>query len=82
MSRSSRIVCIQVQWNHSDLSGCAPRGGVLAGRCVEKGYIELSRTELGLTLDSRSATLELSALRLGITLGASHTPTESCLIST
>ena len=22
--RSSTIVCIRVQWNHSDLSGCAP----------------------------------------------------------
>ena len=54
---------------------------MLAGRCVEKGYIELSRTELGLTLDSRSATLELSALRLGIALGACHTPTESCVVS-
>ena len=26
-NRSSTIVCIRVQWNHSDLSGCAPRVG-------------------------------------------------------
>ena len=52
---------------------------MLAGRCVEKGYIELSRTELGLTLDSRSATLELSALRLGITLDASHSAADGCV---
>ena len=63
--------------------GCVPLGGVLAGRLLGNvGVGAASRTELGLTLDSRSATLELSALRLGITLGASHTPTESCLIST
>jgi hypothetical protein len=29
---SSSIVCIRVQWNHSALSGCAPR--VLAGRLL------------------------------------------------
>ena len=34
-NRSFRIVCIRVRWNHSNLSGCAPRGGVLAGRLVE-----------------------------------------------
>ena len=50
---------------------------MLAGRCVEKGYIELSRTELGLAFDSRRTTLELSTLRLGITLGASHSAAES-----
>ena len=55
---------------------------MLAGRLLgNRGEIELSRTELGLTLNSRSATLELSALRLGITLGAYHTPTESCVVS-
>ena len=26
-NRSSNIVCIRVQWNHSDLSGRAPRVG-------------------------------------------------------
>ena len=26
-NRSSTIVCIGVQWNHSDLSGCAPKVG-------------------------------------------------------
>jgi hypothetical protein len=26
-NRPLRIVCIRVQWNHSDLSGCAPRVG-------------------------------------------------------
>ena len=30
-NRSFRIVCIRVQWNHSDLSGCAPR----VGDCLE-----------------------------------------------
>jgi len=30
---SSRIVCIRVQWNHSDLSGSDPRV-VLAGRVL------------------------------------------------
>jgi hypothetical protein len=55
---------------------------VLAGRLLgNRGEIELSRTELGLTLNSRSATLELSALRLGITLGASHSAAESCVVS-
>jgi hypothetical protein len=29
--RPSTIVCIQVQWNHSDLSGCAPRVGCWLG---------------------------------------------------
>ena len=54
---------------------------MLAGRLLgNRGEIELSRTELGLTLNSRSATLELSALRLGITLGASHSA-ESCVVS-
>ena len=43
--------------------------------------MQLSRAELGLTLDSRRAALELSTLRLGITLGACHTPTESCAVS-
>ena len=32
---SSTIVCIRVQWNHSDLSECTPKGGVLAGRLLE-----------------------------------------------
>ena len=55
---------------------------MLAGRLLgNRGEIELSRTELGLTLNSRSATLELSALRLGITLGASHSAAESCVVS-
>ena len=30
-NRSSTIVCIGVQWNHSDLSGCAPRVGCWLG---------------------------------------------------
>ena len=51
---------------------------MLAGRLLGKwGWGQLSRTELGLSLYSGRATLELSALRLGITLGACHTPTES-----
>ena len=51
---------------------------MLAGRLLrDGGDIELSRTELGLTLDSRSATQEFGALRLGITLGASHSAAES-----
>ena len=46
MNRLSRIVCIQVQWNHSDLSGCAPRGGVLAGRLLgNRGWVQLSKAE-------------------------------------
>ena len=28
---SSSIVCIRVQWNHSALSGCAPRVGCWLG---------------------------------------------------
>ena len=31
-----RIVCIGVQWNHPDLSGCAPRVG-----CWMGGYWEI-----------------------------------------
>ena len=31
VNRSYTIVCIGVQWNHSDLSGCAPR----VGDCLE-----------------------------------------------
>ena len=27
-NRPPTIVCIRVQWNHSDLSGCTPGGGV------------------------------------------------------
>jgi hypothetical protein len=36
---SSTIVCIWVQWNHSDLTGCAPRA-----RCW-LGGVQLSRAE-------------------------------------
>ena len=55
---------------------------MLAGRLLEtSGLVELFRTELCLTLDLRSETLELSALRLGITLGASHSAAESCVVS-
>jgi len=36
-NRSSRIVCIRVQWNHSDLSGCAPRVGCWLGGYLETG---------------------------------------------
>ena len=46
-NRSSVLVCIGGRWNHSDLSGCAPRV-VLAGRALgERGHIELSKAELG-----------------------------------
>ena len=45
------------------------------------GEGQLSRAELGLALDRRSATLELSTLRLDVTLGAFNTPTESCVVS-
>jgi hypothetical protein len=48
---------------------------------VPLGWGQLSRTELGLTLYSGRATLELSALRLGITMGASHSAAESCVDS-
>jgi hypothetical protein len=55
-----------------------PWGGVLGGRLLGSwGYIELSRTELGLVFDRRSATLEFDALRLSVTLGASHSAAES-----
>ena len=55
---------------------------MLAGRLLgNSGWVQLSKAELGLTLDSRRATLELSALRLGITLGASHSAAESCVAS-
>jgi hypothetical protein len=80
-NRPSTIVCIREQWNHSDLSGSAPRVGRWLGGAWKKGYIELSRTELGLAFDRRSATLEFGALRLSVTLGAFNTPTESCVVS-
>jgi hypothetical protein len=81
LNRSSRIVCMRVQWSHSDLSGCAPGVGCWLGGCWEiVGGVQLSKAELGLTLNSRSATLELSALRLSFTLGTCHTPTESCVV--
>ena len=42
----TRIVCIRVQWNHADLSGCTPRGGVLAGRLLGNvGWVQLSEAE-------------------------------------
>ncbi len=51
---------------------------MLGGRLLGSwGYIELSRTELGLVFDRRSATLEFDALRLSVTLGASHSTAES-----
>ena len=37
-----RIVCIRVQWNHSDLAGCTPGGGVLGGWLLGKwGWVQL-----------------------------------------
>ena len=33
----STIVCIRVQWNHPDLSGCAPRVGCWLGGCRKQG---------------------------------------------
>ena len=55
---------------------------MLAGRLLgNRGEIELSRTELGLTLYCRIAALLLSTLRLGVTLGASHSAAESCVVS-
>jgi hypothetical protein len=47
---------------------------------ARKQGVQPSRTELGLTLYSRRATLELSALRLGVKLGASHSAAESCVV--
>jgi hypothetical protein len=43
--------------------------------------VQLSRAALGLTLDSRSATLAPSTLRLVIALGASPSATESYVVS-
>ena len=52
---------------------------MLAGWLLgNKGWwVQLSRTELGLTLNSRSAILGFGALRLGISLGARHSAAES-----
>jgi hypothetical protein len=45
-NRPYTIVCIGVQWNHPDLAGCTPYGGVLAGRLLGKqGWAELSKAE-------------------------------------
>ena len=41
---SSTIVCIPVQWNHSDLSGCAPRVGVGWVAAGKQG-VQLSKVE-------------------------------------
>jgi hypothetical protein len=40
-NRSSTIVCIRVQWNHPDLSGCGAGWAVTR----KQGWVQLSRTE-------------------------------------
>ena len=37
ITHSSRIICIRVQWNNADLSGCAPRVGCWLGGYLETG---------------------------------------------
>jgi hypothetical protein len=44
-NRPSTIVCIRVQWNHSDLSGCAPRVRFWLGGYWDTGVGELSKAE-------------------------------------
>ena len=50
LNSSPTIVCIRVQWNHPDLSGCAP-SGVLAGRLLgNRGSLPLHKVKRGATL--------------------------------